>query len=93
MCIVNNCFYCAVGGHSLAVHAGGLSSNSLLTRNYGPAALASNQSGPGLLLTGNTVIEEAADDAEVAAASAAREVDATEVEQAANKEDGPGGHV
>ena len=75
------------------MHAGGVASNSLLTRNYGPAALASNQSGPGLLLTGNSAIEEAADGAKESAASAAHEVDATAVEQAADKENGSGQHV
>ena len=72
------------------MHAGGVASNSLLTRDYGPAALASNQSGPGLLLTGNSVVKEAADGAEEAAASATHEVDAIEVEQAVDKENGPG---
>ena len=75
------------------MHAGGVASNSLLTRDYGPAALASNQSGPGLLLTGTSVIAEAADGAEEDAASAACEVDATAVEQAVDKETGSGRHL
>ena len=62
----------------------------MLTRDYGPAALASNHSGPGLLLTGNSVIKEAADDAEQPAALAAHELDATAVEQAVHKENGSG---
>ena len=75
------------------MHAGGVASSSLLTRDYGPAALASNQSGPGLLLTGKSVIEEAADGAKESAASAACKVDATAVEQAVDKENGSGRHL
>ena len=75
------------------MHAGGVASSSLLTRDYGPAALASNHSGPGLLLTGNSVIDKGADGAKESAASAAREVDATALQQAVEKENGSGRHV